>query len=172
MGNNEYELHGAQPLYRDAHQTRVGEGIPRRTMYVVLERASMELCRAPPATHGRQAKQKPTLLTCDDHQGLLVRMGREVSDARPDITHQVGQSIAKAARRSRQRLCAIVPPHAARLASEQGRPAQDIYPHDAGSAHRGAPRRPDSTHVQTLQRPHGFVEQADARSLSDIDFLI
>ena len=45
----------------------------------------------PPPTHGRHAKQKPTLLTCDDHQGLLVRMGREVSDARPDITHQVSR---------------------------------------------------------------------------------
>ena len=66
------------------------ESVPRRTLYVVLERASMEICRAAPASgHPRHGKVKPTLLTCDDHQGLLVRMGREVSDARPDITHQV-----------------------------------------------------------------------------------
>ena len=67
---------------------------PPQPLYVILERASMEICRAPPSPHPRQAKVKPTLLTCDDHQGLLVRMGREVSDARPDITHQVSEDNA------------------------------------------------------------------------------
>ena len=97
-GDGEYDT---QPLYRSVQESRVAEELPRRPLYVVLERASMELCRAPPAPHGRQAKQKPTLLTCDDHQGLLVRMGREVSDARPDITHQVSPHHAAPARRTR-----------------------------------------------------------------------
>ncbi|KIP05133.1 hypothetical protein PHLGIDRAFT_25232 [Phlebiopsis gigantea 11061_1 CR5-6] len=61
---------------------------PRRTLYIVLERASMEICRPAASARGRTRESKPTLLTCDDHQGLLVRMGRDASDARPDITHQ------------------------------------------------------------------------------------
>ncbi|KAF6062551.1 Ribosomal RNA small subunit methyltransferase NEP1 [Candida albicans] len=28
------------------------------------------------------------LLNCDDHQGLLRKMGRDIAEARPDITHQ------------------------------------------------------------------------------------
>ncbi|EKM53818.1 uncharacterized protein PHACADRAFT_148630 [Phanerochaete carnosa HHB-10118-sp] len=71
------------------HQNCAGENVSRRPLYVVLERASVELCHVPPPPpRGRYAKQKPTLLTCDDHQSLLVRMGREISDARPDISHQ------------------------------------------------------------------------------------
>ena len=31
---------------------------------------------------------KYVLLNCDDHQGLLKKMGRDISEARPDITHQ------------------------------------------------------------------------------------
>lgn len=66
-------------VYREAEFAQLQ---PRRTIYVVLERASMEICRAAP-------RSKPTLLNCDEHQALLARAGREVSDARPDITHQV-----------------------------------------------------------------------------------
>jgi rRNA small subunit pseudouridine methyltransferase Nep1 len=32
---------------------------------------------------------KYALLNCDDHQGILAKMGRDIADARPDITHQV-----------------------------------------------------------------------------------
>jgi rRNA small subunit pseudouridine methyltransferase Nep1 len=28
-------------------------------------------------------------LNCDDHQGFLAKEGRDIADARPDITHQV-----------------------------------------------------------------------------------
>jgi rRNA pseudouridine-1189 N-methylase Emg1 (Nep1/Mra1 family) len=31
------------------------------------------------------------LLNCDDHQGILAKTGRDIADARPDITHQVGK---------------------------------------------------------------------------------
>lgn len=90
VGHDEYKARipvADSPLY--APLSPPMESYPPRPLYVVLERASMEICRAPPSSHPRQAKVKPTLLTCDDHQGYLVRMGREVSDARPDITHQV-----------------------------------------------------------------------------------
>jgi hypothetical protein len=35
---------------------------------------------------GKEAKY--ALLNCDDHQGILARNGRDIADARPDITHQ------------------------------------------------------------------------------------
>jgi rRNA small subunit pseudouridine methyltransferase Nep1 len=38
---------------------------------------------------GREGDVKYTLLNCDDHQGILAKTGRDIADARPDITHQV-----------------------------------------------------------------------------------
>ena len=80
-----------QVLCGSVARVETQDQFPRRTLYVVLERASMEICRPAASARGRtrESKAKPTLLTCDDHQGLLVRMGRDASDARPDITHQV-----------------------------------------------------------------------------------
>lgn len=39
-------------------------------------------------SQGKEAKY--ALLNCDDHQGILAKTGRDIADARPDITHQVG----------------------------------------------------------------------------------
>jgi rRNA small subunit pseudouridine methyltransferase Nep1 len=39
---------------------------------------------------GKEAKY--ALLNCDDHQGILAKTGRDIADARPDITHQVSCS--------------------------------------------------------------------------------
>jgi rRNA pseudouridine-1189 N-methylase Emg1 (Nep1/Mra1 family) len=39
--------------------------------------------------NGREGEVKYTLLNCDDHQGILAKTGRDIADARPDITHQV-----------------------------------------------------------------------------------
>lgn len=36
-----------------------------------------------------QFGKKFELLNCDDHKSLLLKNGRDVSSARPDITHQV-----------------------------------------------------------------------------------
>jgi len=33
--------------------------------------------------------EKYALLNCDDHQRVLAKMGRDIAEARPDITHQV-----------------------------------------------------------------------------------
>ena len=33
--------------------------------------------------------EKYTLLNSDEHIGVLRKMGRDISEARPDITHQV-----------------------------------------------------------------------------------
>ncbi|KAF7318096.1 hypothetical protein HMN09_00317500 [Mycena chlorophos] len=37
---------------------------------------------------GGEGEVKYTLLNCDDHQGILAKTGRDIADARPDITHQ------------------------------------------------------------------------------------
>jgi rRNA small subunit pseudouridine methyltransferase Nep1 len=43
---------------------------------------------------GKEAKY--ALLNCDDHQGILAKTGRDIADARPDITHQVGPRLSGA----------------------------------------------------------------------------
>ncbi|KAF9965588.1 Ribosomal RNA small subunit methyltransferase mra1, partial [Modicella reniformis] len=54
-----------------------------RRVIVVLESACLETYKV-----GRDRDARYQLLNCDDHQAILKRMGREVTDARPDITHQ------------------------------------------------------------------------------------
>jgi rRNA pseudouridine-1189 N-methylase Emg1 (Nep1/Mra1 family) len=43
---------------------------------------------------GKEAKY--ALLNCDDHQGILAKTGRDIADARPDITHQVSRQLSGA----------------------------------------------------------------------------
>lgn len=44
---------------------------------------------APASARGGKSEDKYSLLNCDDHQGVLAKMGRDIAHARPDITHQV-----------------------------------------------------------------------------------
>ncbi|EPQ59757.1 Nep1-domain-containing protein [Gloeophyllum trabeum ATCC 11539] len=65
----------------------------QRRLYVILEQACLEAYRVSSgakAKSGRHADDgvKYALLNCDDHQGILAKMGRDIADARPDITHQ------------------------------------------------------------------------------------
>ncbi|KAF5349311.1 hypothetical protein D9758_011761 [Tetrapyrgos nigripes] len=67
---------------------------PRR-LFVVLEKACLEAYRVSsgskggrPGKPGKEGEVKYTLLNCDDHQGILAKTGRDIADARPDITHQ------------------------------------------------------------------------------------
>jgi hypothetical protein len=51
---------------------------------------------------GKEAKY--ALLNCDDHQGILAKTGRDIADARPDITHQVSLQVrSSGARLARER---------------------------------------------------------------------
>ncbi|KAJ2779180.1 18S rRNA pseudouridine methyltransferase [Coemansia javaensis] len=52
-------------------------------LIVVLESASLETYKV-----GKSKDAKYQLLNCDDHQGILARMGRDIAESRPDITHQ------------------------------------------------------------------------------------
>jgi rRNA small subunit pseudouridine methyltransferase Nep1 len=68
-------------------QASAGGG--QRKLYVVLAQACLESYRvSAPGAKGRDGGAKYALLNCDDHQGVLAKMGRDIADARPDITHQ------------------------------------------------------------------------------------
>ena len=75
-----------------AQVARGGAAASQRKLYVILEQACLEAYRVSSAGRGRNGRDgdvKYTLLNCDDHQGILAKMGRDIADARPDITHQV-----------------------------------------------------------------------------------
>ncbi|CEP21275.1 NEP1 [Cyberlindnera jadinii] len=55
-------------------------------LIVVLSAACLETHKIS-SGHG-SGHDKYALLNCDDHQSLLQKMGRDISEARPDITHQ------------------------------------------------------------------------------------
>jgi rRNA small subunit pseudouridine methyltransferase Nep1 len=77
-----------------AHVPRGGAVSTQRRLYVILEQACLEAYRisgnaGKVGRNGREGEVKYTLLNCDDHQGILAKTGRDIADARPDITHQV-----------------------------------------------------------------------------------
>lgn len=55
-------------------------------MIVVLAQACLETHKVP--TSAPNGGEKYVLLNSDDHIGVLKKMGRDISDARPDILHQ------------------------------------------------------------------------------------
>lgn len=59
-------------------------------MIVVLSNASLETYKSSHGA-GRQGgrDEKYSLLNSDEHIGVMRKMNRDISDARPDITHQV-----------------------------------------------------------------------------------
>ena len=63
-------------------------------LIVVLSNASLETYKA---SHGGRngvvKDEKYSLLNSDEHIGVMRKMNRDISDARPDITHQVCYSI-------------------------------------------------------------------------------
>ncbi|KAJ7731004.1 Alpha/beta knot methyltransferase [Mycena maculata] len=76
-----------------AHVPRAGIASQHRRLFVILEQACLEAYRisAGPTKGkrgGPEGEVKYTLLNCDDHQGILAKTGRDIADARPDITHQ------------------------------------------------------------------------------------
>lgn len=82
-------------LPAQAHVPRGGIATSNRRLYVILEHACLETYRISSggsSARGKRGKSegdvKYTLLNCDDHQGILAKTGRDIADARPDITHQ------------------------------------------------------------------------------------
>lgn len=79
------------PIPATTPKTPVQKDSTRR-LIVVLESACLEVYRISAGSGGRDGKggkeAKYALLNCDDHQGILAKTGRDIADARPDITHQ------------------------------------------------------------------------------------
>lgn len=64
-----------------------------RRLIVVLSHASLETYKSSHARAGHmgvQREEKYSLLNSDEHIGIMRKMNRDISEARPDITHQVG----------------------------------------------------------------------------------
>lgn len=75
-----------------AHVLRAGPASSQRRCFVILEQACLEAYRVSTggrSKNGKEGDVKYALLNCDDHQGILAKTGRDIADARPDITHQV-----------------------------------------------------------------------------------
>ncbi|KAG4300743.1 hypothetical protein PCANB_002817 [Pneumocystis canis] len=64
-------------------QNKLASQRDKRRLIVVLEKASLETCKI-----GTFKEGKYQLLNCDDHQNILKKMNRDISEARPDICHQ------------------------------------------------------------------------------------
>lgn len=62
-----------------------------KRLIVVLSNASLETYKASHGNGRNGAKDaaKYSLLNSDEHIGVMRKMNRDISDARPDITHQV-----------------------------------------------------------------------------------
>jgi len=137
-----------------AHVPRGGVASSQRRLYVVLEQACLEAYKISGGTgKGRNGKgdgeAKYTLLNCDDHQGILAKTGRDIADARPDITHQVWFFFSYVLWIS-SLTSLVVPIDAAGFPVEQSGVAASVHTHCARCPHRGEPARPDSTDVQAV----------------------
>jgi len=91
------------PKPEDPSLVPVAATVPRTTiqksqhrrLIVILEKACLESYRISGGGGGAgrgkgrgSGEAKYALLNCDDHQGILAKTGRDIADARPDITHQ------------------------------------------------------------------------------------
>ncbi len=68
-------------------------------LIVVLSNASLETYKSSHGGPGRPGMpgrdEKYSLLNSDEHIGVMRKMNRDISDARPDITHQVRWILVK-----------------------------------------------------------------------------
>lgn len=63
-----------------------------KRLIVVLSHASLETYKSSHARAGHmgiQREEKYSLLNSDEHIGVMRKMNRDISEARPDIAHQV-----------------------------------------------------------------------------------
>lgn len=67
-----------------------------KRLIVVLSHASLETYKSSHARTGHmgvQREEKYSLLNSDEHIGVLRKLNRDISEARPDIVHQVRKSV-------------------------------------------------------------------------------
>ena len=76
-----------------------------KRLIVVLSNASLETYKAAHGGRNGMKDDKYSLLNSDEHIGVMRKMNRDISDARPDITHQVGQLLYVCTQRMLTLLC-------------------------------------------------------------------
>ena len=82
------------PLAPKLSKASASSATPPQRLIVVLEQACLETYKmsssgSASSKSGKSGgEDKFVLLNCDDHQRALARMGRDIAEARPDITHQ------------------------------------------------------------------------------------
>ena len=145
-------------LVAEQHTPIAAHDRDSQRMIVVLSRASLETFRA--ASHagagrgggrGGLRDERYSLLNSDEHIGIMRKINRDISEARPDITHQVGvldllQAVSSSSSSSSSSSGAYPVPRSrndlvsvdlAGFAHQQGREAPDLYPHRQGGFDRG-----------------------------------
>ena len=104
-------------------------------LIVVLCNATLETYKA---SHGNSRapggrEEKFNLLNSDDHIGVMRKMGRDISEARPDITHQVRELLVMDC--SPINTALPVSAHPTGLTYQQGGKTPDLYPDCPWRAH-------------------------------------
>lgn len=97
-----------------------------KRLVVVLSNASLETYKASHGSAKAGRDDRYSLLNSDEHIGIMRKMGREISDARPDITHQVRRDNRKRPSSNYSSLM-TVPFDPARLTYQQSWQAADIH---------------------------------------------
>jgi rRNA small subunit pseudouridine methyltransferase Nep1 len=85
-------------LVAEQHVAISSDDKDSQRLIVVLSNASLETYKAAHGGGGNgrmgmQREDKYSLLNSDEHIGVMRKMNRDISDARPDITHQVTNPI-------------------------------------------------------------------------------
>lgn len=76
-------------LVAEQHVTIAANDKDTQRLVVVLSNASLETYKASHGARGGNIRdEKYSLLNSDEHIGVMRKMNRDISDARPDITHQ------------------------------------------------------------------------------------
>lgn len=84
-----------------------------KRLIVVLSNASLETYKAAHGGRNGMKDDKYSLLNSDEHIGVMRKMNRDISDARPDITHQVRAALNSASIQHPYSPTALVSSHAA-----------------------------------------------------------
>ena len=96
---SDIQLSGTQSLPQPLPRLVAEQHVPiapndkdTQRLIVVLSNASLETYKASggPSRPGMPSRdEKYSLLNSDEHIGIMRKMNRDISEARPDITHQV-----------------------------------------------------------------------------------
>ena len=100
-------------------------------LIVVLSNASLETYRAVHSGRSTGRDEKYSLLNSDEHIGVMRKMNRDISDARPDITHQV-RTVVHMLLLCFGYLSPPVSSHSPRLSRQQGRQTPDLHSYGEG----------------------------------------